>query len=220
MLSLNPTCSEFQIRLPIDFIPEHIREKYDKKISKYNNQIMKNITSIMNESICEVTLLGLGSHLTEQQMNVLEVQRPNRSNLTGYNYRWIPAGGVLGNMVNLDFSITFRIGSGFLNYFAMYETIQYYHSLYQSQNFQSYPVIPMTIYNEYREQIGTIRLFDVIPDSMEQLTFAQSKDPGRETFQVNFAANNIDIDLFDPTLDEELDYDVILTKDDINNNYK
>lgn len=210
MLSLNPTCSQFRVGIPIGFIPDHIREKYNRKISKYNNQIMKDIAAIIEESVAEVTLFGLSSHIAEQAQATIEPAPFQNTSKSGYNYKYITAQSMLAGTVNLEFSITFRITSGFLNYFAMMETLMYYHSLFQSAEFVSYPLIQMQVYNEYKEQIGTVKIFNVIPDSMESITFSRSKDPGRESFTVNFVANNIDIDLIDPTLDEPGDLSVLV----------
>lgn len=205
MLSLTPRADLFVFKLPKDFLPKEIEEKYSKIINREKSVINTPI-DYLNESIMTVSFPGLSDLLTEQSqhsthpenrgpkkgLNTSRVNiEPTRSNNT-----YSPS-NILSQIAN-EFTVTFRKNQGLYNYFMIYETI--FHKILKEYANVTKPddFFEVDILDETGRIMGRIKMFQPRIDGLEGLEFSYNKlERQVETFELKFKYNNIDFDIID-----------------------
>lgn len=205
MLSLTPRADLFVFKLPKDFLPKEIEEKYSKIINREKSVINTPI-DYLNESIMTISFPGLSELLTEQSqhsthpenkgpkkgLNTARVNiEPTRSNNT------YSPNNILAQVAN-EFTVTFRKNQGLYNYFMIYETI--FHKVLKEYANVTKPddFFEVDILDETGKIMGRIKMFQPRIDGLEGLEFSYNKlERQVETFELKFKYNNIDFDIID-----------------------
>ena len=126
MLQPNPRSNCFNFRLPNEFFIDAVCEKYNNMITMLNGTFTS-IQDIINESIIGVDLPGFAFTPTQSQtqangLNEYILTRPNQTLYEILN--------------NKEFTITFRFGDGYLNYYCLLE--HFMHKFLSKRDFNGF----------------------------------------------------------------------------------
>lgn len=207
-LSLSPRLDLFVFKLPKDFLPEEVVEKYSKALAKEKNVITSPI-DYLNESIQGVTFPGISEVLVEQTQHSpvhpdnihpqkgLQGKRisvePGRTNVS-----YSPAN--ILSQVGGELKVTFRKNQGLYNYFMMYETV-FYKCLKEYASGRGDELFTLEILDETGKIMGRLKIFQPRIDGIDGLDFSYNKlERQSETFEVTFRYNNVDFDIMDEDL--------------------
>jgi len=198
MLSLAPRFDLFRILLPKDYFPKEVLDKYDTVLSK-NQGVLTSSINYLNESITGVSFPGIQDLIQEQE----QVGHNSMKHIPGIGgkinvephhiHSSMNSGNPLDKIDN-EFRISFRQNQGLLNYWMMYETIFYRYV--KPELFGSYKDnFTLFILNEIGEPMVKVILMQPEISGIDGLDFSYDKiERQKETFEVTFRFNNIDID--------------------------
>lgn len=192
MLSLSPRFDLFHFEFPKDYFPDEILIKYDTLLTKNAGVIISSVDYI-NESIQGVALPGISDLLIEQPQISRNYQLSDLTTEASHNNSYLSSENIISKIDN-KFTVTMRQNQGLLNYFFMYETI--FHRYCRDIEFNNdADVFKIDILDEHGSIISAVRLFQPIINSIDGLEFSYNKQERQtETFNVEFAFNNIDFD--------------------------
>lgn len=210
MLSLSPRFDLFQFKIPKDYFPQEVFDKYYRLINE-NKAVIYDPVDMVNESIQAITIPGIGD-LTEPQP-----QTSTNANPTGKmrynhepahdNFYKSPANPI--ELMEKEFTVTFRQNQGLLNYFMMYETL--FHHMCKPLLYQKgEDVFIINILSETGVPYSQIMLYQPIIIGIDGLEFSYSKaERDTDTFNVKFNFNNLNFDFIKS-------YEDIASKKEIN----
>lgn len=197
MLSLTPRRDLFRFVFPKDFLPDAIKEKYEKVLSK-NAGVITTPIDYLNESIQTITLPGISEiNIQQQQHSTNNIQRKDaptpsinidpRTDIT-YTSSTNPL-----NNIDKTFKVGFRMNQGLFNYFMLYETI--FYRICKPLSYPPDKVLCVELLDETGKICTRIKFFDVYIDGIDGLDFDYGKF-ARESdrFDVTFKFNNIDFE--------------------------
>lgn len=198
MLSLAPRFDLFRILLPKDYFPKEVLDKYDTVLSK-NQGVLTSSINYLNESITGVSFPGIQDLIQEQEQvghNSMK-QIPGIGGKINVEPHHVHSSMNSGNpldKIDNEFKISFRQNQGLLNYWMMYETIFYRYV--KPELFGSYKDnFTLFILNEIGEPMVKVILMQPEISGIDGLDFSYDKiERQKETFEVTFRFNNIDID--------------------------
>lgn len=198
MLSLAPRFDLFRILLPKDYFPKEVLDKYDTVLSK-NQGVLTSSINYLNESITGVSFPGIQDLIQEQEQvghNSMK-QIPGIGGKINVEPHHIHSSMNSGNpldKIDNEFRISFRQNQGLLNYWMMYETI--FYRFVKPELFGSYKDnFTLFILNEIGEPMVKVILMQPEISGIDGLDFSYDKiERQKETFEVTFRFNNIDID--------------------------
>ena len=198
-LSLATRFDQFRFIIPNEYIPEVIREKYDKILSK-NPGVFNSSMDYLNESIKGVTLPAIENLIIEQQQvshnsiggigqNHKRINtEPSHPNVT------LSSENILSKIGN-TFTVTFRQNQGLYNYFMIYESIFYRYikpELYRANENEIFDIIFL---DENSLPVSRMILYQPEFNGISGLEFSYDKvERQTDTFDVTFTYNNIDFD--------------------------
>lgn len=188
MISLSPRYDLFRLLLPLEFIPQELREKYDRLLSEKPRVITRAI-DLLNESIQGISMPGISDLVVDQPQtsrNRLGHIEPKHDNSS------VTVDNPLSK-IGKEVTITFRLDAGFINYYLLYETI--FHRVCKPENYKDGTDIYYDILTEVGEPICRVYLYQCHIDALEGLEFSTDK-VSREsnTFSMTLKFNNIDIE--------------------------
>ena len=198
MLSLAPRFDLFRILLPKDYFPKEVLDKYDAILSR-NQGVLTRSIDYLNESITGISFPGIQDLIQEQE----QVGHNSMNQIPGIGgkinvephhiHSSMHSGKPLDKIEN-EFKISFRQNQGLLNYWMMYETI--FHRYVKPELFGSYKDnFTLFILNEIGTPIVKVLLMQPEISGIDGLEFSYDKiERQKETFDVTFRFNNIDID--------------------------
>ena len=198
MLSLAPRFDLFRILLPKDYFPKEVLDKYDTVLSK-NQGVLTSSINYLNESITGVSFPGIQDLIQEQE----QVGHNSMKQIPGIGGKINVEPHHIHSSMNSDnpldkidneFRISFRQNQGLLNYWMMYETI--FYRFVKPELFGSYKDnFTLFILNEIGEPMVKVILMQPEISGIDGLDFSYDKiERQKETFEVTFRFNNIDID--------------------------
>lgn len=195
MLSLSPRYDLYRFLLPVEFIPEELREKYDAFLAQRPAVINRSI-DFLNESIRGITFPGLSDLVVDQPQtsrNRLGRIEPKHDNST------VTTGNPL-DKINREITITFRHTQGFLNYFLLFETI--FHRICKPENYREGMDLHFDILDEDGKPACRVFLYQCHIDGISGLDLSMDKmDRQSDTFDLTIKFNNIDLEFgFEPHL--------------------
>lgn len=205
MLSLSPRMDLFVFKLPKDFLPDELYEKYQKILNKEKSVITEPI-EYLNESIQGITFPGISDLLVEQQQHsplhpqnssVSKGLKNTKNNVDAgrTNVSYSPA-NILSQLTG-EFTVTFRKNQGLYNYWMLYESI-FYKVLKQYLKSEKDDVFYITILNEDGVSVARLKLFQPRIDGIDGLEFNYNKvERESGTFDIKFRFNNIDFDIIE-----------------------
>lgn len=195
MLSLTPRFDLFEFRFPKDFFPQEVYDKYYRLINE-NQAVIFDPVNLVNESIQGITIPGINDIVEPQpQTSTNSIQRDSRHiNREPKHDNFYDGPSNPLDLMDKDFTVTFRQNQGLLNYFIMYETL-FHHLckpiLYDKGN----DVWTIRILNEQGRVYSNIMLYQPRIMGIDGLDFSYSKsERTSETFDVKFSFNNLDFD--------------------------
>lgn len=200
MLSLSPRLDLFDFSIPKTFFPEEIIAKYDNIISSNKPCVIKDSLNYLNESIVGFSLPGL-SDLNIYQYQISKFNPVNTKQFDSkttfttepfHENKYQSSENILAK-IEKQFTITFRLNQGLLNYFMIYETA--FHRYCRPYMYDSNDVFELYLKNESGKYIAKIIFKQPQINSIDGLEFSMNKvERGSETFNVIFDFNNIDFD--------------------------
>lgn len=187
----------FRFKLPKDFLPQELSDKYTKYLNLHRGVITSPI-EFLNESIQGITIPGMTDLvLTQEQHSTNGITRGSSSHglgriniepKTDITYKG-PDNPL--DRINKEFRVTFRINQSLVNYFMIFETI--FYRACKPLDHPSDPVFTIDIMNELGDIVAKLHLYDVHIDGLEGIEFDYSKlERQGTTFDVTFKFNNLD----------------------------
>jgi hypothetical protein len=175
---LNAKGNNFYFVFPKGFFPEAVTSKYLPYL-KRQPVAYDSIPQMMNSTIQSITVPSI-------QMGTVEQTR-----YLGKKVRYKSSVPVQ-DLFSSDFSVTFKMLDGFLNYFVMMDTLLYF------LNFKNADVHTMDLAVRLLDNDGniitTIGFKDTILKSLGELQLNYtSNSPENQTFSLGFTCNFIDI---------------------------
>lgn len=198
-LSLAPRFDQFRFMIPKEYIPQEVRDKYDKILAR-NPSTFMNSMDYLNESIKGITLPGLENLVVEQK----QVSH----NTTGEN-------GKLNGHINIEpthitttlsdenilskigntFTVTFRQNQGLYNYFMIYESIFHRYTKPNLYHMNENELFDVIFLDENSLPVSRMMLFQPEFNGISGLEFSYDKvERQTDTFDVTFTFSNIDFD--------------------------
>lgn len=198
MLSLAPRSDQFRFLFPKDYFPKEVLDKYDAVLNK-NSAVIRSSIDYLNESIAGITFPGMENLLIEQGQvarNIIE-ETPSiggKINIEPYHpHRTYTSDNPLAK-IEQEFRVSLRKNQGLLNYWMIYETI--FHRYIKPELFENdHEVFEFFILDESGIPTVKVLLYQPKISGIDGLEFSYDKvERQKETFDVTFNFNNIDID--------------------------
>lgn len=198
-LSLPPRFDRFRFMIPKEYIPEEVREKYDRILAK-NPCVFTNAMDYLNESIKGISLPAIENLIVEQPQVSHNINpsiaklggrintEPSHPNVT------LSSENILTKIGN-TFTVTFRQNEGLYNYFMIYESIFHRYvkpELYRNDKNEVFDIVFL---DENHLPVSRMYLFQPEFNGISGLEFSYDKvERQMETFEVQFTFNDIDFD--------------------------
>lgn len=197
MFTLKGRQDAFRVRIPKDFLPEHIIEKYTKILIE-KRSFITNPIDFLNETVQKVDVLGFNNATVIQQQpgHGIGIKGSTRFqqdefafSSTDFTYR--AATNPL-SLIDKTINITFRHTLGYLNYFMIFESFFYYYSReVEGKN------LPKQLFIDLLDGKGSVYCKIVINnpliDGIDMLSFDYSQPTAQsQTFQVVLKYSNFD----------------------------
>jgi len=209
MLSLTPRFDLFEFRIPKDYFPQEIYDKYLRLLNE-NRAVIYDPVNMVNESIQGITIPGIGD-LTEPQPQTSTNDNPRgtlKYNREPAHDNFYKAPSNPLELMEKEFTVTFRQNQGLLNYFMMYETL-FHHMCKPILYEKGEDVFIINILNEQGVIYSQITLYQPLIVGIDGLEFNYSKvQRDTETFNVKFNFNNLDYDFiktYEPPIKDTVD---------------
>jgi hypothetical protein len=112
---LNSRNNLYNFKLPRNFIPKEVSDKYKKYLNRMPGSIITEPIDFINYSIQGINLPGISFDPITQSPN---------DGTTVYHRGAIP----IQNLVEREFTLTMQLLDGFINYWIINDTLLYYYS--------------------------------------------------------------------------------------------
>ena len=175
---LNAKGNNFYFVFPRGFFPEAVTSKYTPYLER-QPVAYETISQLMNSTIQSVTVPSIQMTTVEQTRYLGKKVRYKSS---------VP----IQDLFSTDFSVTFKMTDGFLNYFVMLDTLLYF------LNFKNSDVHSMDLAVRVLDNDGnivtTIGFKETILQSLGELQLNYTSNaPDTQTFSLGFSCNFIDV---------------------------
>lgn len=177
---LNTRSSSYYFIFPKGFFPERVKNKYDDYIKKQPIPY-DNVQDFLNSTIQSVTMPSLEVGTVEQVRKLGKVIKYKNS---------LP----IQDSFSKDFSISFKMVDGFINYWLFMETVLHFLNFKNEEPFiQS---LPLRILDNDGNILVTVKFTEVLVTNFSELEMNSTQyEPQYSQFTIGFTANYIDIDL-------------------------
>lgn len=177
---LNARANSFFFVFPKGFFPSGIEDKYFQYI-KSQSIPYDTLTQYMNSTIQSVTFPSLAASSVTQT-------RPLGKTIT------YQSATPIQNMFSQGFNVTFRMASGFINYFVMLETMLEHLNFKNPQLFVEN--LPLQVLDNSGNVIATVQFKGVTISSLSELDLNYTQNaPTATAFTAGFNYNYLSIDL-------------------------
>lgn len=201
MLSLAPRFDLFRILLPKDYFPKEVLDKYDNILSQ-NQGVLTRSIDYLNESITGISFPGMSDIVQEQEQvgrNSM-IEKPGvggKINIEPHHMHHSLNSGNPLDKIEKEFKISFRRNQCLLNYWMIYETI--FHRYVKPELFDmEHDQFTLYILDETGTPVIKVILYQPVISGIDGLDFSYDRiERQKETFDVTFNFNNIDIDFID-----------------------
>jgi hypothetical protein len=119
---LNSRNNLYNFKLPRNFIPQEVADKYRKYLNRMPGNILTEPIDFINYSIQGINLPGVSFDPVTQNNNDGTV-------------RYHRGAQPLQNLIEREFTVTMQLLDGFINYWIMNDTLLYYYSREERQPF-------------------------------------------------------------------------------------
>lgn len=176
---LNSRNSLFSFRLPRNFIPEEVAEKYIKYLNRMPGNLMQHPIDYVNYSIQTINVPGISFDPITQDDN---------DGTTRYHRGAVP----IQNTIERQFTVTFQLLDGYINYWIMLDTLLYYYARSTKRPFTDDLVLRIMD----AEGIGMASAVFEKPiiNSISELNLSFAENVADfSTFEVNFYYNKLNL---------------------------
>lgn len=175
---LNSKGSNFYFVFPKGFFPDSVTEKYLPYLKRTPSPY-ETIAQMMNSSLQAVSLPQLQSGTAEQTRYLGKKQRYKSS---------VP----IQDLFSQDFTVTFKLLDGYINYFVMLDTLLWYLDFKNPAQYSYDLVVRLTDNNG--NIVTSISLKNTILTTISELSISYtSNSPEIQTFTLSFSCNFIEI---------------------------
>jgi hypothetical protein len=112
----------FEFHFPRNFIPKEIADKYKPYLNRMPGNVIEDPLDFLNYTIQSVNLPGMGFE------PVVQAQYPGR------NISWRDT-KPSQELFQKEFTVTFQLVDGYINYWMMMDTLNYYYKFSNGQKF-------------------------------------------------------------------------------------
>lgn len=176
---LNSRNNSFDFRLPSNFIPQEVHEKYINYLRKIPGSLVENTIDYINYSIQSVNLPGIGFDAVTQADN---------DGTTRYHRGRMP----IQNTVTREMTVTFQLLDGYINYWILMDTLLYY---YADQTKEKYtPDLKLRILDAEGLGLTSVVFEKPILNQISELSLSMADNVAEfNTFDLNFVYNKFNI---------------------------
>lgn len=175
----------FKIELPRIFIPKDIKERYEPYLLRMPTPIT-DVSDVVNYSIQSISIPNFNFSPVEQ------VKPGNAPQAKGTTRRWRNS---LSHemLIDRNFTITFQLLDGNVNYWIMLETFFHYYSFDNAKPFTF--DVPLHIFDAEGIRMYSVQFHDCLFTGLNQFTLSYSDmTPEFRTFECTFGFNEIKMD--------------------------
>ena len=175
----------FKIELPRVFIPKDVKDRYSPYLLRMPTPIT-DVSDVVNYSIQSISIPNFNFSPVEQ------VKPGNAPQAKGTTRRW--RNSLSPEMlIDRNFTITFQLLDGNVNYWVMLETFFYYYGFDNTKPFTF--DIPLHIFDSEGIRMYSVQFHDCLFTGLNQFTLSYSDmTPEFRTFECTFAFNEIKMD--------------------------
>lgn len=191
MITSNPRFDLFKLALPTDFFKTAIIGKYNEWMSIEPRNV-DNIISAINQSIQTISLPSFG-------ITPIIQQNPQKGGAVEVAFNTVQP---FDNLIeDKNFTITFKHGNGFMNYFLL---LEHYYQYADSKNgtlndYSRIPDIPLMILDTEGNVLFTFTFIGVIFIGLTELELSKSKIQNEfTTFDGRFIFTSYKLDFHTP----------------------
>jgi hypothetical protein len=178
---LNSRNNSFDFRFPRGFIPTEVAEKYKKYLNRVPGGLLAEPVDFVNYSIQGVNIPGITFDPITQADN---------DGTTRYHRGAVP----IQNTIAREFTVTFQLLDGFINYWIMMDTLLYYYARSTEQPY----IEPFTlrILDAEGASVAFMKFEKIILNSINELNLNMAENVADfSTFECNFFYNKMSLDL-------------------------
>lgn len=178
---LNSRNNLFDFRFPRKFIPEEVAAKYKPYLNKIPGNLLAEPVDFINYSIQGLNIPGISFDPVTQADN---------DGTTRYRRGAIP----IQNTVERQFTVTFQLLDGYINYWIMMDTLLYYYARTTKEPY----IQPLTlrILDSEGNSVAYMQFEKVIMNSINELSLNMADNVAEfSTFEVTFFYNRLNIRL-------------------------
>jgi hypothetical protein len=175
----------FKIELPRVFIPDDVKSRYSPYIHRMPTPVT-DISDLVNYSIQSITIPNFNYQPVEQ------VKPGNAPQAKGTTRRWRQS---LSHemLIDRNFTITFQLLDGNVNYWILLETFFHYYSFDNDEPFTF--DIPVHIFDSEGIRMYSVQFHDCLFTGLNQFSMSYSElTPEFRTFECTFGFNEMKID--------------------------
>jgi len=175
----------FKVELPKTFIPDEIKNRYLPYIQRMPTPV-RNVSDLVNYSIQSITIPNFNYSPIEQ----VKPGYQDAAKGTARKFRQALSPEML---IDRNFTITFQLFDGNVNYWIMLETFFYYYSFSTTK---PYTVdVPIRIFDAEGNSMYSSIFTDCLFTGLNQFTMSYSEiTPEFRTFEATFAFNDMKLD--------------------------
>jgi len=175
----------FKIEFPRVFIPSYVKQRYDPYVFRMPTPV-NDISDLVNYSIQSITIPNFNFSPVEQ------TKPGNWPQAKGTTRRFRQSLG-METLIDRNFTVTFQLLDGNINYWILLETFFHYYSYDTKAPYMMN--VPLHILDAEGIRMYTVTFKDVMFTGLNQFTMSYSEiTPEFRTFEATFAFNEIDMD--------------------------
>lgn len=178
---LNSRNNSYDFRFPRNFIPDEVAEKYKKYLNRVPGGLLAEPVDFVNYSIQGINIPGITFDPITQEDN---------DGTTRYHRGAVP----IQNTIQREFTVTFQLLDGFINYWIMMDTLLYYYARTTKQPY----IEPFTlrILDAEGASVAFMKFEKIILNSINELNLNMAENVADfSTFECSFFYNKMSIEL-------------------------
>jgi len=199
---LNARSDLFKVELPRTFIPKSLKDKYEPYVFRMPTMI-NDVSDLINYTIQTVTVPTMNYTPVEQMKPegknrlVQEESNPNAlgqsTTEAGRIRRWRSSFNAQ-EIFTKEFTITFQLIDGHINYWILLDTLLYYYDFANKERFTSN--IPLRILDAEGNVMFTAQFTDCLFTGLTEYQLSYSDlSQAFKTFDATFAYNTLSLEL-------------------------
>lgn len=178
---LNSRNNAYDFRFPRNFIPNEVVEKYKKYLNRVPGGLLAEPVDFVNYSIQGINIPGITFDPITQADN---------DGTTRYHRGAVP----IQNTITREFTVTFQLLDGFINYWIMMDTLLYYYARTTKEPY----IEPFTlrILDAEGASVAFMKFEKIILNSINELNLNMAENVADfSTFECSFVYNKMSLEL-------------------------